>query len=228
MPDWSLEGELRKAAGADNVESALRALNLLPTNQQLAGITLVADWTRGGAESYIFRFDVRMVSGLTVPAIIKAHTPPIGPQSIEKSLSEMLRRRHLLADAGLRVPSLYYSGNGIIIEQYIPLAFGEYFSQMSPGSTHCLSLATELIVIALVLDECGFAPIDVIGDLRADDNDYVYMIDFGEDLGPPNIQPNHGRNEKRFREWLDQQNLSWPHQTIRKRGLEEIQRRRLP
>src|SRR6266545_926612 len=181
MPDWSLEGELRKAARADNVESALRILNLLPINEQLATLSSGSDWVRGGAETYIFRFDVRTRSGLTIPAIIKAHTPAVGPRSIDESLSELLRRRQLLANGGIRTPSLYYAGNGIVIERYLPFSFVERFAEVPTQSADRFRLSTELVAIAIVLDEHGFAPIEIIGDLRVDESGDVFMIDFGED-----------------------------------------------
>lgn len=228
MPDWTLEGELRKAARADNLEGALRALQLLSADDELARLVTLGEWVRGGAETFIFRFDVHTRLERVISAIIKAHTPPIGPRSVEESLGEMLKRRQLLAEHGINAPVLYYAGTGIIIEQFVPFSFTEQFSRTTPQAEEALHLATELVAISLVLDECGFAPVDFIEDLRVNHDRTVCAVDFGQDLGPPHVRPNKGENEATAKSWLRRHNVDWPDGVLRTGALALLAERRRP
>jgi hypothetical protein len=225
MSEWSIDTELRQATGSDDTATALRSLAVLSPEEALAKIVTKQDWVRGGAESYIYTFEVVSTTGRTVSLIIKAHTPAPGPTSIEKSLSEMLRRRELLRHSGVRTPTLYYAGRGIVIEQYVPFSWVDRFEERLKDPGKVLKLAIEVVVIAMVLDDCGFAPVDVISDLRVDVNEEVYLVDFGQDLGPAWASPNRGENEKRFWLWLERSSLRWTREEIKEKAVVELRRR---
>lgn len=201
MAGWTLETELCKLTRCDSVEGALRELSILGNGERIASLHYT-DWRRGGNETYICPFELATESGARRSLMLKAHVPFPGPRSVPESLDEMIRRRHLLAKHGANTPRLYYAGDGVVIEEFVPYALAERWGGMSSAPETLQSVTVQLFRLAFCLDELGFAPIGVFDDLRLDHSQRVHVIDFGQDLGPPFVRPNRALNEQALLSWL--------------------------
>jgi hypothetical protein len=181
---WTLEGELQKVAEVDGLAAALHKLGLI--NRIESTFLLLGgdgEWVRGGAETYVFRFQVDEVGERPKDVIIKAcaaYSPGAGLSDI---LHQWIQRRRLLQANGVQTPHLYGYGYGVIIEEYIEHSLCEVIKMASPNRNE---LVRELAIYAAVLSKLGFAPIGPFQDLRSRGSDVV-AIDFGEDLGPAHI-----------------------------------------
>lgn len=180
---WTLEGELRKVTGAASEAEALLALNIIPDFNITYQIRSDKDWTRGGAETYIFRFWVSTPGHGEKGYIIKACVSFNIALGIEGVINEWLSRRRLLSQSGVTVPNLVYAGHGVIIEELIPWELREYLRDKPQALGQLFPL---MVDYAAVLSKWGFAPVDGFYDLRTRGMDVV-VIDFGEDLGPPRL-----------------------------------------
>lgn len=179
---WTLEGELRELTGADSAESALRLAGVLTDAEQLSFLRAVSEgWVRGGAETYIYVFDVGSAHRVQ-RLILKAYVAPPGTGSLVEGLKTLLQRRQLLAQHGVAVPTLFVKGRAVWVEEFIP----EELTTALRDEGRQVPLVTDLFLVAVALDRLGFAPISPFSDLRAKGSRAV-MIDFGQDIGPPGI-----------------------------------------
>lgn len=181
---WTLEGELQKVAQVDGIAAALHELGL--TNRIESTFLLLGgdgEWVRGGAETYIFRFQVDEVGERPKDVIIKACIAYSPAANLGDILQQWIQRRRLLQANGVQTPHLYGYGEGVIIEEYIEHSLSEIIKMASPNRNE---LVRELAIYAAALSKLGFAPIEPFQDLRSRGSDVV-AIDFGEDLGPAHI-----------------------------------------
>lgn len=187
MSEWSLEGELRSAAQAPDVHTALRELGVLTLEEEIEDIVPLGDWQRGGAETYIYRFDVLALPPRTIRLILKALVPHPAAETVGAAIRSRVQRRALLAGEGVKVPRLYFAGHGSMLEEFIPHNLVECFKRWEwESSDHRrfgVDLLVELYIYANALDRLGFAPIAPFVDLRTDGRS-VFVIDYGQDLGP--------------------------------------------
>ena len=59
METWSLEKELLKLSQKNSLADAIYSLNLLPKDEKFISLDeSESEWTRGGAETYIYKFFV--------------------------------------------------------------------------------------------------------------------------------------------------------------------------
>ena len=213
MSDWSIAKELCMASGADSLEEALYRLGVLPRHERFRNYVVHQDWRRGGAETYIYHFEVIASSGRSVPLLLKAFTPSTIIGTIDEGLQQLIQRRRLLATNGIAVPVLYYVGRGVVLEQYIPFSLKERLELIARTESMLFAVLVQLFDLAETLDELGFAPIAPFDDLRID-NDRVYVIDFGEDLGPPLAVTPGSVSEDSLIQWLDAGPLMIPSETL--------------
>lgn len=206
---WSLERELCKAAGVDSIGPALIELGVLGRGERLEEWREITTWQRSGAESYLYRFEVVASSGRSISLLLKAFVPFPGPVSLEEGLEELLRRRRILADRGINVPRAYYSGNGLIVEDFIPYALSDIIERLTQERASYVRMLAHLLFYAAVLDELGFVPVEAFDDLRCDGR-RVYVVDFGEDLGPPNLRNEGTVAQRQLFRWLEKMNSSPP------------------
>lgn len=177
MSDWTIESELLRDGGTDQLDRALENLGLLQPSDALDRIELVTDWHRSGAETYLCRFAVHLRGGGRRDAVIKAYVPAPGPRSIDDYVRELVQRRRRVEEAGVSVPRLYFSGNGVVIEEWIPAALEEY--RDLPAYNELLERARWILQR---LRDVGFRPVSTFHDFRTD-GERIVVIDFGEDLG---------------------------------------------
>lgn len=196
MSSWSIEKELCALAQCDDLQGSLHHLGLLEPTEQLGSITVDHDWRRGGAETHIYSFSASTTEGATRRFIIKAHTPTPAGVSLEASFQEQLKRRRLLADAGVSTPRLYGAGGGVVVEDWIPFELRGNWGRLAKTPQSLENSLTQLFVFAIALDEFGFAPVSPFCDIRVDHSSRIYAIDFGQDLGPAHVQPNRRENER--------------------------------
>jgi hypothetical protein len=184
VSEWSLEKEICELAGASDFRHALHQLNLLPGRDVPFDIEEDDEWTRGGSETYIYRFWINF-EGRRAGYIIKCCVAFSPVCSLEEIFDEWVVRRQLISSRGVSTPLLIAHGKATLIEELVPHRFQDRLVQSSERHKLLKSLATW----AGVLARFGFAPLGPFDDLRSRGNDLV-VIDFGEDLGPLNIGTN--------------------------------------
>lgn len=172
-----LEKELLRLSGNNSLEQALASIGISLASTPTAGASFCATkWRRGGAETFIATFSITE-SKRQRTFVIKACTPPPAGIPIDQVLASWSERRLLIQQAGIQVPTLYYLGEGVLIEEFIPYSLGEFLIQSD------LSVpAYQLGRLAGTLAALKFSPTDFLSDLRTRGTDVV-MIDFGADLG---------------------------------------------
>lgn len=175
---WSLDAELKKLVGQENLTSWLRSLGLIEPLDALDAVETVRDWYRSGAETYGLHFALAMVSGRRLELFMKACVTYSTGVPLKDIFAEWLERRALVSQLGVQTPRLYASGEAELVEEYIPYTLHEAASL--PGSRD--SLLNSIGLTAAKLVNAGFVPISS-HDWRSHGGDVV-LVDFGQDLGP--------------------------------------------
>jgi hypothetical protein len=196
---WSLEKELCGLAKVRSLPKALWRLGVIGEPSPDVILEEVQDWTRGGAETYIYRF--RVVLGGTVhDVLLKAIVGFSLTQSLTGIAQDWVERRRLLDREGIRTPKLYCAGRALLMEQYVPYNLADFLRETPAAASR---LDHQVIRLAAVLDRLGFCPISLFHSLRTDGAD-VFAVDFGQDLGPPAPGPRRdGRMLREALSWLD-------------------------
>ena len=175
---WSIEKEFLDLTGQCSIERALFDCGLLSSPLEFVGIHSSSAWRRGGAETYIFDFEVICVASrrrLIAKALVAA-SPGIPP---EKQLDLWYMRRDLIQRSGCPVPTLYVFGKGILIEEYVQDSLVDVLRD-----GHNTKLFMKLHRYASNVISAGFCPTSFIPNLRTDGK-RLFWIDFGNDLGEP-------------------------------------------
>ena len=182
--NWSLTDELCKVAGVKKISDALHLLGLL--NAPTASFHLINfdnEWRRGGAETYIYRFQIEEEPGQRRDVLLKACVAYAPGGSLDGLLRNWIDRRNLLSATGIQTPKLYGWGHGLVIEEFVQYQLVE---RLKSGETPRKSLLGGLAKYAAALSKLGFAPVEPFADLRSRGDDIV-VVDFGQDLGPPDV-----------------------------------------
>ncbi len=181
MPSWTLERELKKLTRQTTLGSALVFLELLTNDIEPFSIESDDEWRRGGAETYLYCFSVHRQFSIQ-HVIIKAAVPFSLARSLDEVMASWIERRHLLEIEGIKTPRVFFAGSGLIVEEFVKYSVAETI-RGPVADTH---LIDQVVFYAGVLSKLGFAPTDAFTDLRTNGT-IVYAIDFGQDLGPPNV-----------------------------------------
>ena len=155
----------------------LQSRSVLPPDAHLLCYTDLDSWYRAGGETYQATLAIewavgrdrrsRSSSRVRLKAIVTLHG--------DLALQVWARRRRLLETNGVPVSHWFSYGSALIIEPYYP---GNY------RSVHPRPL---LLGIARRLDALGFAPRNFMLDVLCDHRGSPYYVDFGEDLGEPEV-----------------------------------------
>ena len=180
--NWTIEKELLKLSGQSHIDRAVVSLGLLPEGQRLRQIEGTSSWIARGSETYVYPFSIVCKSGDRRELILKAVATFCPASSLESKLRDWVFRRGVLSAGGIFVPQLFFYGHGVILEEFISCALGDVLCQDQSHDT----LLSELFYYAGTLLRLGFRPIEAFADLRTDGN-HIYVVDFGEDLGPISI-----------------------------------------
>jgi hypothetical protein len=178
-----LEKELCRLANCSEFEESLRSLGLISESIQQFDIRRDDAWTRGGAETYIYRFWITQPEDTEKGYILKACVPFSAYTGIDNILNEWVNRRRLLSDNRVSTPELFVYGSGEILEELIPYQLEELFTDSKTSNLQRKNLLIELARFGGILAKLGFVPVSPFQDLRSRGNDVV-AIDFGQDLGP--------------------------------------------
>ena len=181
--EWSLEKELCKLIGAEDVDEALYRLKITTEKGFPVDIMRSDSWERGGAETYIYKFWVKEGESSQTGYIIKACVAFSPASSLDDILTEWVSRRTLVEANGVSTPRLLAYGHGVILEELIPYGLKERLLELKELAPLLLN---QVAVVLGTLLKLGFSPVGILDDLRTRGDDVV-MIDFGEDLGPPHI-----------------------------------------
>lgn len=163
----------------ERLQNGLVQANVMKGSDELRSFTDNTVWHRGGAESFVADAMLKTESGVSLHIIGKALVS-FGSQP-DRVLASWLRRRRALQLAGIRVPFLYSAFGGTIYEEYIA-------SDISHAAFSVQPLINDIARTAVLLDYAGFEPLSFLSDLRNQDNK-VYYVDFGSDLGDPTGMP---------------------------------------
>jgi hypothetical protein len=192
---WSLQAEICKLAQEDSLDLAFFKLEILDSVKSKFSLREDADWVRGGAETYIYRFWVKVDTKVEAGYILKACTAYSPVDSLSTILDAWVYRRRLLADLGVSTPRLYSYGNGLILEELVPHSFRDILAaEFKPASHLPDERLMHLAHYSAALYSLGFLSIAPFDDLRSRGTDCV-VIDFGEDLGPAKGQPISSKEE---------------------------------
>jgi hypothetical protein len=180
---WSVEKELCGLARVRTPAKALWRLGVIGEPSPEVTITEVEDWTRAGAETYIYRFRVTLGPAVR-DVLLKAVVGFRAAGSVSDVAKEWVARRRLLEAEGVPAPTLYCAKRALLMEQFIPHNLAEHLSATSPAPGR---LADRVIEIAAALDRLGFSPLSPFHSLRTEGTE-VFAVDFGQDLGPPAVR----------------------------------------
>ena len=75
------------------------------------------------------------------------------------------------------------------MEQYVEEKLAHWLRRQPANSR---DLTNQVFALAGVMDRHGFAPVSAFNSLRTD-GESVYIVDFGQDLGPPGIKRRRGK-----------------------------------
>lgn len=185
---WSLEEELCGLVNANSTVDALLRMGLSDQHSALPILEETHGWKRGGAETYIYRFKV-VSSDEARNVLLKAVTAFSLSRTLNEISDDWLSRRRLLAAAGVVTPHLYYVGRSLLVEEDVGLSLAAVLRRKPRNAA---KLADQVLHIAAVMDRHRFAPLSPFGSLCTDGRT-VYLVDFGQDLGPPNVRHRKGR-----------------------------------
>lgn len=171
--------ELEKLFGEGTPVGAMR--HIIPSLSDDFTMTEAPKWVRGGGESYILPFEVKDC-GTNFQGIFKASTTMNPELAIERAIS----RRKLLTEYGIKAPSLYGHGNGIVLEEFLPHSLEEAHAKFGD------SILKDIAYAHGTISALGFQPVanGILRDFRGDALGNMYLIDFGADLGSSSATPN--------------------------------------
>ena len=116
--------------------------------------------------------------------LLKAVTAFSTTRTLRELVDEWVCRRHLLASGGVRTPKFYFSGRGLLVEQYVEEKLAH---RLRCRPANSVELTDQVFALAGTMDRLGFSPISAFNRLRTD-GESVYIVDFGQDLGPPGVR----------------------------------------
>lgn len=178
---WTLADEIRKIAGKDKLDAALREIGLLGSSDNLSDLITVRDWYRSGAETYGFQFTVITTAGQSHKCFMKACVAYAAGIPLKDIFAQWMYRRAKVADNDVDTPKLYATGAALLIEEFIPYSVDQALADIK--NRH--QILRRLGSTAAHLVKMGFAPISM-HDWRSRGRDVV-LVDFGQDLGPADI-----------------------------------------
>jgi hypothetical protein len=185
---WTLEKELRGLVGASTTGEALYRLGLAADADDPARLEEIHAWRRGGAETYLYRFKV-IGAAQEHNVLLKAVTAFSTARTLSELVDEWVCRRRLLAAGGVCTPKCYFSGRALLVEQYIEEKLAHWLRRQPANS---VALTDQVFALAGVMDRLGFSPVSAFDRLRTD-GESVYIVDFGQDLGPPGVKRRRGK-----------------------------------
>jgi len=178
-----LESLIKNKEGKDletRLFSALKDLKILKDQEELAEYDELHGWKRGGGETYVASAKLKIEKdGKRYERTFVSKA--IVTLSIDITIKNMIKRKKLLEDEGVKTPEIYSISDGCINQQYILYSIKEAIKLGKFNN----KLLDEIIFIASQIDKMGFYSLNYIADLRTDLK-HIYYADFGFDLGEPN------------------------------------------
>ena len=177
---WTIEKELAKLSGQEDIRSSLYSLGILHSPSIHHTLETRREWYRAGAETYLYSFAVK-TSDWTREYVIKACVAFETSGNLDKIIERWISKRNLIRSAGVNTPQLLSWGHGVVLEEYVPFELKEIIRSGAPDDAVLYGVAEYAGVLAAL----GFESVSPFHDLRSHGDDVV-AIDFGQDLGEPN------------------------------------------
>jgi len=191
MSEWTIEKEILTLSEEKNIRSALISAKLLEIHDELVEIQEIENWRRGGAETYVYTFQLIYRVANPKKLIAKAMVAWQAALPAEQQARWQYKMNDFTA-LGLKVPQCFLSGKSLIIEEFIEHDIRSYYQQ-TELKEEFVSAVTEY---GLIVINSGFAPVNIIGNLRTDGKQ-IYWIDFGTDLGDRGIKQSSMERSKK-------------------------------
>jgi hypothetical protein len=182
--NWTIQSELCKITDKASLADALTTLGVIAPGESNFRLTGGQNWSRWGSETYCCEFAVQRINRPPTRLLLKACVAYSPNATLDQVLAEWVGRRSLLAQRGVTTPRLYFAGQGILLEDFVPQSFWSTLAEVREARR--AALLQELCNYIGALSQLGFRPVDAFSDLRSNGTDLV-AIDFGEDLGPANL-----------------------------------------
>lgn len=177
---WTLDDEIRTATSARDVHEGLRKVGICRDACLSCTIESVDDWRPDGAETYVYRFDLRHDDGDVSALTLRACVALTGFDGVGNVAEQWAERRRFLARHGIKVPVTYWVDRGTIAEEHLLYTLTEAWCIRTDQRPF---LAHRLGELCGTLAACHFNPIALTG-LRSHGDDVV-LVDAGSDLGAP-------------------------------------------
>lgn len=204
---WSLQNELCQVAQTESLNQALYQLKMIESPDSKFSLLEDGPWEREGADTYIYKFQVKEGEKPEDAYVVKACTAFSLVNNLNEIFEEWLRRRQLLSDFGVSTPKLIARGNGVIIEESVPYQLRDLLKNEVRATPYSVDeRLIDLTLYSAALYSLGFLSIAPFNDLRSRGKDAV-VIDFGQDLGPARGEPVSTKHEvfnlmmKKLSEW---------------------------
>jgi len=159
------------------ITSWLITKNLISEKEKLIEFQDLTEWKMLGGETYCTTF--RFVTNKHSKHILIKALVTISPETNQNG---WINRRNILSQNGIPVSRWYRIDNAVIFEDFYPNTFEKVSFY-------------KLLEIGWKLDKLGFTTLSFLNDIRADEKNNPYYIDFGFDLGEPSpMQKKCARN----------------------------------
>lgn len=189
----SVYEELTLASGEhDLTEEFARETGMVREEEELISIESTGEFTRSGYETFLKKHRITFLDASgEMGSRLVAQKAIVTLSSIEVRIKDRVEKSELLRSKGVKTPRIYGTKGGDIFEEYIegerPVseAINIIKSNSAPREVR-INLLSQLVEIAKVLDECGFAPVGLFYDNLLFNGKDLYFVDTGTDLGSPN------------------------------------------
>jgi hypothetical protein len=187
----------------NNINFSLHKNGMLPKEAVMTCYKDLTNWQRGGAETYITSFEIHyQLAGnrIVLPIILKAI---LSMTDVNHRWEQYKNRIKRLNEFGIATPFNYYYQDGVIYQQFIKYSIDEWIEILKTKVDGIVQIKNKIQILLNQITKAGFVPTGLIHNLRID-NDEIYLIDFGSDLGEFKIE-NKSDNKKLFIEidnWL--------------------------
>jgi hypothetical protein len=169
-----------------SIDIGLRQKGMVSHGEILKEYRDIFGWRRGGAESYICAAEITLITNeqyLEKRKYICKALFTFGPSA--EIAKRWVERYNLLSQNGIKVPRIYFSGSGVIIQDYIEHSLQDYIRNRCKSKSDITALYKQLYEIAECLDSLRFSPIAIIRDILVSTSGICFVVDVGEDLGGP-------------------------------------------
>lgn len=178
---WTLEKELIKLSGQKDLKSSLLDLGLLKDPEE--SFTLQTDniWKNSGNETIDIRFIITTENDIDPQNyVIRACIAQSPGNTISNIINSWIQRKSIVSSLKISTPTLYKTGHGILLENWIPDSLKDFLTKSSNSND---AILIELANMMGKITGKGFRPNKAyINSIRIANNE-LFITDFSSNLG---------------------------------------------